>query len=166
MTKIVSLICLLALWSAVVSAGLLVEGVCSNCGYRSDSLALGTGETPYRENFLYYSPDWKVVMVVGFDYAAMFVNLLGIDLSEEGCSDEEEFVRQHIDEFDAMLQDFSPPEEITADLSLPFTEISSLYADRGRPPLLILYNNIWQGEHTCPNCGEQTLTFEMAGKWD
>jgi hypothetical protein len=105
-------------------------------------------------------------MVVGFDFAGMLVNRLGADLSDEGYSDEEEFVRQHIDEYDAMLQDFSPPQEITADLSLPYIELSSLYTDRGRPPLLILYDNIWQGERTCPNCGQQTLTFEMAGKWD
>jgi hypothetical protein len=156
----------LVLWSAVVSAGVLVEGVCSNCGYRINSLALGTGETPYCENFLYYSPDWRTVVVVGFDYGAMLVEQLGVDLSQEGYPDTEEFVTQHMAEYQAMMRNFSPPREITSDSFPSYTDLSSMFAERGRPPLLILYEDPLQGEHVCPSCGQKTLTFEIAGKWD
>ena len=153
-------------WVSLASAGSLLVASCSSCGYQSEELEFGYGESPVFCRGIYSSADWGVVLVVRFNLALMMADRLGVDLSDADYYRYQEFINENKSEYKKLKMTWFPSREILAD-DLPVgADIFPPQGYSGIPPQLTFIDNPLEELYLCPQCGKKTLSFKSVGEWD
>jgi hypothetical protein len=154
------------LWTSSAFAGYLLVATCSSCGYQSEELEYGYGESPVFCRGIYSSADWGVVLVVRFNLALMMAKNLGVDLGDAGYDQFLEFINKNKSEYKKLKMTWFPVREILAG-DLPVgAEVFPPVGFSGVPPALTLIDNPLDELYLCPQCGKRTLSFKIVGNWN